>query len=84
MKRTAAALEEALTRLAAAQLTRTRLTLSPDGPLPGRTLAGAAGRLVDFSSNDYLGLARHPLPAPLSAAHLAMASASAGWRARPR
>jgi 8-amino-7-oxononanoate synthase len=57
MQPTTEALEAALARLARAQLRRARTTLEHDGA----TLARAgAERLVDFSSNDYLGLARSP------------------------
>jgi 8-amino-7-oxononanoate synthase len=68
MKRAAAALEAALGALDAQRLRRTRLTIEkPAGS--ERQLSLADGRcLIDFSSNDYLGLARHPaLAAALSA-----------------
>jgi 8-amino-7-oxononanoate synthase len=58
MKRAPGALEAALRQLEAAHLRRARITFETAGS--GRTLATGGRALIDFSSNDYLGLARSP------------------------
>ena len=78
MKRAAPALEAALAQLDAAQLRRTRVTVRQRADA-ARTLTLADGReLVDFSSNDYLGFARHPALARALAESAAQAGAGSG------
>src|SRR5579864_1823269 len=61
MKRTAHTLDAALRQLEVAQLRRARTTIEAFPVSGDRALVRVGGRtLVDFSSNDYLGLARHP------------------------
>src|SRR3989440_9859448 len=69
MKRAAPALEAALSRLAQRQLQRQRTTVEAFAAPDSRVVALAGGReLIGFSSNDSLGLARHPaLGAAMSA-----------------
>jgi 8-amino-7-oxononanoate synthase len=77
MKRATPALEAALARLDAAQLRRARRTVT--GYPGGRALTLRSGRaLVDFSSNDYLGLARHPKLAEAMSACAARAGSGSG------
>jgi 8-amino-7-oxononanoate synthase len=78
MKRQAPALETALAQLEAAQLRRARITVAHRAA-GGRGLTLADGReLLDFSSNDYLGLARDPRLAAAMAASAAEAGAGSG------
>jgi len=78
MKREARALEAALAQLEAAQLRRGRVTIGERAP-GGRTLTFEDGRqLIDFSSNDYLGFARHPALARALAESAAHAGAGSG------
>jgi 8-amino-7-oxononanoate synthase len=79
MKRAAPALEAALSRLAQRQLRRQRTTVEAFAAPDSRVVALAGGReLVDFSSNDYLGLARHPALAAAMSACAARAGAGSG------
>src|SRR6266403_1831365 len=79
MKRAAPALEAALSRLAQRQLQRGRTTVEAFAAPDSRVVALAGGReLVDFSSNDYLGLARHPALAAAMSACAARAGAGSG------
>src|SRR6266566_3860690 len=79
MKRAAPALEAALSRLAQRQLQRQRTTVEAFAAPDSRVVALAGGReLIDFSSNDYLGLARHPALAAAMSACAARAGAGSG------
>jgi 8-amino-7-oxononanoate synthase len=81
MKRDPRALEAALVRLERQELKRTRSTVQSFTEPGGRVVtmdAGVAGHgrpLVDFSSNDYLALSRHPGVAA------AMAASAEDWGA---
>ena len=78
MRRAAPALEAALAQLEAAQLRRIRVTVEQRAQA-ARTLTLDDGReLTDFSSNDYLGLARHPALARAMSACAAAAGAGSG------
>lgn len=69
MKRATPALAAVLSQLDAGQLRRRRTTVEGFGAAGTRVVRVGGGReLTDFSSNDYLGLARHPaLSAAMSA-----------------
>jgi 8-amino-7-oxononanoate synthase len=78
MKRAAAALETALSQLERAQLRRARTTVETHGRgSRALTIAGGA-RLIDFSSNDYLGLAHHPALAEAMSACAARCGSGSG------
>jgi 8-amino-7-oxononanoate synthase len=78
MKRAATALEAALAQLDAAQLRRERATVESPAAAGERLLTAGGRRLVDFSSNDYLGLARHPALAAAMSACAARCGAGSG------
>src|SRR5438105_2080777 len=79
MKRVASALETELARLAQLELRRSRTTVEAFPASDTRAVALRGGRrLVDFSSNDYLGLARHPALAAAMSACAARTGAGLG------
>jgi len=78
MKRAAPALEAELARLARLQLRRQRRTVAARAA-DSRLVVLAGGReLIDFASNDYLGLARHPALAAAMGACAARDGAGSG------
>src|SRR5438270_356132 len=79
MKRVASALETELARLAQLELRRSRTTVEAFPASDTRAVALRGGRrLVDFLSNDYLGLARHPALAAAMSACAARTGAGSG------
>ena len=71
-------LRAALGELSARGLRRERLTVGGFAAGGARVLTTAAGELIDFSSNDYLGLARHPALAAAMAECAARCGAGSG------
>lgn len=79
MKRAAPALEAALAKLSRLDLRRSRTTAEVFPSAGTREVVLASGRrLIDFSSNDYLGLARHPELAAAMSACAARCGAGSG------
>lgn len=79
MKRAAPALEAALAKLSRLDLRRARTTAEVFPSAGTREVVLASGRrLIDFSSNDYLGLARHPELAAAMSACAARCGAGSG------
>jgi 8-amino-7-oxononanoate synthase len=75
MRRSAEALAAALAELESKSLRRQRVTATPDG---GATVLRDGRRVVNFCSNDYLGLARHPALIAAMQASAARAGAGSG------
>ena len=79
MKRAAPALDAALAQLERSQLRRVRTTVEGCPAAGARALIIEGGReLIDFSSNDYLGLAHHPALAAAMSACAARRGAGSG------
>ena len=79
MKRAVPALEAELARLTQLGLRRQRRTVEARAGADSRLAVLAGGReLIDFSSNDYLGLARHPALAAAMGACAARDGAGSG------
>jgi 8-amino-7-oxononanoate synthase len=78
MKRAGPALEAVLMRLSQRELRRQRTTVAARAAEGRRVRLAGGSELVDFSSNDYLGLARHPALAAAMSACAAHAGAGSG------